>query len=58
LSLFDDLDPDLNSSKSLDPDPHKMNANPEHCRSLTDLGILPDADPANAGFAADLGKNI
>ena len=26
-----DLDPDLHSEKLLDPDPHKMNADPQPC---------------------------
>jgi hypothetical protein len=28
--LDPDTDPDLHSSKSLDPDPHIMNADPKH----------------------------
>ena len=28
-----DLDPDPHSEKLLDPNPHKMNADPQHCFS-------------------------
>jgi hypothetical protein len=28
---FSKLDPDLLSPKKLDPDPHKVNADPKHC---------------------------
>jgi hypothetical protein len=28
------MDPDLHLSKSLDPDPHIMNADPKHCVKL------------------------
>jgi hypothetical protein len=37
---FSKLDPYLRSPKKLDPDPHKVNADPKHCKTVTSTILL------------------